>query len=198
MKRITMIAGPNGAGKTTMAFTVISKHKEIYEEFLNADEIARGLSPLKPESVALEAGQLMIQRFHLCIRENKSFIFESTASGLTYAKHLKNAKEKGYEVNLLFLWLLTHEQAVKRVALRVKQGGHNIPEADITRRYYRGLKNLVNLYLPIADTALILDNSEPESGIRKIIARKEHNAKLLVEDDKIWNRINEDAYVKIE
>ncbi len=197
MKRITMIAGPNGAGKTTMAFTFISEHKEFYEEFLNADEIARGLSPLRPESVNREAGKLMIKRFHSCIRENRSFIFESTASGLSYAMHLENAKKKGYEVNLLFLWLLNHDQAVKRVAQRVKQGGHNIPEEDIIRRYYRGLTNLITRYLPISDTALILDNSEPEFGVRKTIARKEYNACLTIEDKKIWERIIKDADDKI-
>jgi len=197
MKRITMVAGPNGAGKTTMAFVFVSEHKEIYEEFLNADEIARGLSPLHPERANREAGELMIRRFHSCINENKSFIFETTASGLSYSTHLKNAKKKGYEINLLFLWLLNHNQALKRVAQRVKQGGHNIPENDIIRRYYRGLKNLVAHYLPISDTALVLDNSEPESGVRKMIARKEHGTDLIIEDEEIWGKILEDIYGKV-
>ena len=192
-----MIAGPNGAGKTTLAFAFIKEHKGMYEEFLNADEIARGLSPMRPESVNNEAGKLMIKRFHACLNENKSFIFESTGSGLMYAKHLENAKQTGYEVNLLFLWLLNHDQAVSRVAQRVKQGGHNIPKDDIIRRYYRGLNNLITRYLPISDTALILDNSEPESGVRKEIARKERDARLIVEDKEIWERIHRDANVKI-
>lgn len=198
MKRITMVAGPNGAGKTTVASTLIVDFKGLYEDFLNADEIAKGLSPLHPEGVNFEAGKLMIKRFHACVRENKSFIFESTAAGSNYGEHLKNAKNMGYEINLLFLWLLNPNQAVKRVALRVRQGGHNIPEDTIVRRYYRGLENLIKIYLPISDTALILDNSEPESGIRKTIARKEPGIGLLVEDEEIWERIHRDVNGKIK
>lgn len=196
MKRITMIAGPNGAGKTTMAFAVISDRKEIYEEFLNADEIARGLSPLHPEGVNFEAGKLMIKRFHSCLDESKNFIFETTASGLSYATHLKKAKAKGYEINLLFLWLSGPEQAVKRVALRVRQGGHNIPEDAIIRRYYRGLNNLVNFYFPISDTAVILDNSFPEFNA-KVIARKERDSRLFIEDEESWKKIQRAANVRI-
>jgi predicted ABC-type ATPase len=192
-----MVAGPNGAGKTTTALALLSPQQEIYDEFLNADEIARGLSPLHPASVNREAGKLMIKRFHSCIIENKSFIFETTASGLSYANHLKNAKKMGYRVDLLFLWLLNYEQAVKRVAQRVKQGGHNIPKEDIIRRYARGLKNLVAHYLPIVDSALILDNSEPEAGTKKVIVRKEHGDRLVIEDKEIWGKILEDVHGKI-
>jgi len=197
MKRITMVAGPNGAGKTTTVFALLFPRQGIYDEFLNADEIARGLSPLHPDSVSREAGELMIRRFHACIRENKNFIFETTASGLSYATHLEKAKQAGYKINLFFLWLLNSDQAVKRVAERVKQGGHNIPEEDIIRRYSRGLKNLIELYLPLSDTALILDNSEPESGIEKVIARKESIDRLIIEDEEIWEKIHKGAHGKI-
>ncbi len=126
-----------------------------------------------------------------------SFAFETTASGRTYATHLKKAKENGYEINLMYLWLRSPDQAVKRVAERVKQNGHNIPEADIIRRYYRGLKNLQDLYLPLMDTIFILDNSLAKSGIRKIIARKERGAQLLIEDKENWEEIQRLANVKV-
>jgi len=139
-KRIFMIAGPNGAGKTTTANAFLFQQKDFYDDFLNADHIAQGLSPLLPESVNQQAGELMIKRFHNCLSLNINFAFETTASGLSYATHLKKAKKSGYEVNLMYLWLSSPDQAVKRVAQRVKQGGHNIPEDDIRRRYYRGLE----------------------------------------------------------
>ena len=197
MKRLMMIAGPNGAGKTTTASAFLSQQKDFYDEFLNADHIAKGLSPLHPESVNQQAGVLMIKRFHDCLNLHMNFAFETTASGLTYATHLKRAKKCGYTISLMYLWLSSPDQAVKRVAQRVKQGGHNIPEEDIRRRYFRGLKNLIKLYLPIADTALILDNSSAESGIEKIIARKELNLQLQIEDEKNWEKIQESANVKI-
>jgi predicted ABC-type ATPase len=196
MKRITMVAGPNGAGKTTTVFALLSQQKELYEDFLNADEIARGLSPLHPESMAAVAGELLIKRFRHFVSSQKSFAFESTASGRTYASSLSNAKQSGYEINLLFLWLSSPEQAIKRVELRVSQGGHNIPKDTIIRRYYRGLSNVIKLYLPLADTALILDNSAPESGAQKIIARKSSGTNLLIEDVAIWSIIQRDADVK--
>jgi len=184
-----MIAGPNGAGKTTIASALTSQQKDIYEEFINADQIAQGLSPLHPESVSIEAGILMIERFHVCVREGKSFVFETTGAGLSYATHLKNAQKNGYELNLMFVWISSPDQAVKRVAQRVKQGGHHIPEDIIRRRYYRGLKNLVSLYLPIVDTALIIDNSSAVSSVKKVIAKKGIGTPLKIDDMENWEKI---------
>ena len=127
-----MVASPNGAGKTTMAYALITNLEGAYGEFLNADEIARGLSPMRPESVSVEESKLMLKRFRLCLQECRNFIFETTGAAKIYEKYLNAAKEAGYEINLLFLWLSSSEQAIKRVALRVKQGGHNIPEEDTT------------------------------------------------------------------
>ena len=156
-KKIFMIAGPNGAGKTTTAMSFISS--EMIDEFINADEIARGLAPLHPESMSLTASKLMLKRLKELLDANKSFAFETTGSGTNYIKHLKEAQAKGYEVHLMFLWLPSADLAVKRVAKRVKQGGHHIPEDTIRRRYYAGLKNLVKHYFPLVDRAIILDNS---------------------------------------
>ncbi len=190
-----MIAGPNGAGKTTIASAFLSQQKDVYADFLNADHIAQGIAPLHPESVIYQASRLMITRFHDLLNSNVSFIFETTASGLTYETHLQKAKANGYEINLVYLWLSSSNQAVKRVAERVKQGGHSILEEVIHRRYFRGLKNLLTLYLPVANTALILDSSTAKSGPKKIIAKKELHHQLQIDDKKIWRQIQESANV---
>lgn len=187
-KKIIMIAGPNGAGKTTTAISLISNTTMIYE-FINADEIARGLAPMHPESMSLTASKLMIKRFKELLDDNKSFAFETTGSGTNYVRHLKEAQTNGYEVHLLFLWLPSPELAVKRVAQRVVQGGHNIPEDIIKRRYFTGLKNLVNLYLPMSDRAIILDNSISE--IDKIILTKNMPKGVIIEEPNIWIEIEE-------
>lgn len=182
-----MIAGPNGAGKTTTAFSLKPNLLKIYE-FINADEIAKGLSPLHPESMHLTASKLMIKRLRALLTQNNSFAFETTASGTNYIKYLKEAKEKGYQIGLLFLWLSSPELAIKRVMQRVAQGGHYIPKETIVRRYHLGLKNLIKYYLPIADSAMILDNSPGKS--RRIIAEGTKN-RLVIQDQYIWGKIKQ-------
>lgn len=162
VKRILMIAGPNGEGKTTTALTLIPNLPLLYE-FVNADEIARGLAPLHQESVALAASKLMIQRIKEMLKDGKSFAFETTASGVNYVRHLSRAKDLGYEINLMYIWLSRADLAVQRVIQRVKQGGHNIPEQTIRRRYVASLKNLIKYYLPLADSVLVVDNSSEQT-----------------------------------
>ncbi len=191
-KKILMIAGPNGAGKTTMTLELISGQTVLYE-FINADEIARGLAPLHPESVALTASKLMLKRFKELLETGESFAFETTAAGTNYVKHLKAAKSKGYEISLTFLWLVSPKQAVKRVLQRVRQGGHHVPEEAVARRYYAGLKNLLIHYMPLADSVLIVDNSSEES-LKKLIARKNMNSSLEIFDRVIWERIEKVAH----
>lgn len=191
-KRIFMIAGPNGAGKTTTAMSFISS--EIIDEFLNADEIARGLAPLHPESMVLTASKLMLKRLKELLDANKSFAFETTGAGTNYIKHLKEAQAKGYKVHLIFLWLSNPDLAVKRVAKRVEQGGHYVQEDIIRRRYYTGIKNLIIYYLPLVDRAFILDNSVV--GSTKTIAKKSAKDDLKVEELIIWKEIQEVAHVK--
>jgi len=190
-KRILMIAGPNGAGKTTTALTIMPDLPMLYE-FINADEIARGLAPLHPETVALAASKLMIQRLKELLRENKSFAFETTAAGINYLKYLKEAKTKGYEINLMFLWLSTPEQAIKRVTQRVAQGGHSVHEDTVKRRFQAGIRNLLKYYLPIADIALILDNSLEEG--ERVIASKNTEYPLEIEDVVTWRKIQKLAH----
>lgn len=188
-----MIAGPNGAGKTTTAMSLISNIKML-DEFINADEIARGLAPMHPESMSLTASKLMIKRFKELLESNKSFAFETTASATNYVKHLKAAKANNYEIHLMFLWLHSPDLAVNRVAQRVVQGGHNIPEDTIRRRYYAGLKNLIKYYLSLSDSALILDNSIDD--LNNVIARKLIDKDLKIEKPSIWKEIEEVAHVK--
>jgi predicted ABC-type ATPase len=192
MKRICMIAGPNGAGKTTVALELVTKESS-YNEFINADEIAKGLAPLNPESMALTASKLMIQRLKELLETDMSFAFETTAAGTNYVRHLKQAKSKGYAIDLTFLWLENPDVAVKRVRQRVKQGGHNIPEDSIRRRYYLGIKNLLTQYLPLADYACIVDNSL-DVAPKKIIAMKTAKGNLEILDMKIWSQLEQVAY----
>lgn len=191
-KKIFMIAGPNGAGKTTTANSLISKG--MVDEFINADEIARGLAPLHPESMSLAASKLLLKRFHELLEEQNSFAFETTGAGTNYIKHLMLAKQEGYLFQLFFLWLPSPDLAVQRVANRVKQGGHNIPTDVIQRRYFSGLKNLINHYLPLADYAHILDNSIGATG--KVIAKKNYKHKLIIKQPDIWKEIEEVANVR--
>lgn len=153
-----VIAGCNGAGKTTASFTVLPEMLDC-REFVNADEIAAGLSPFNPEGVAIQAGRLMIERIIHLLKEGETFAFETTLATRSYVKLIKQAQKRGYFVTLLFFSLATPEQAVKRVAKRVSLGGHNIPTDVIYRRYNNGLSNLFNLYMPICDYWALYDNS---------------------------------------
>lgn len=148
---VYVIAGPNGAGKTTFAAEFLPTFVEC-REFLNADLIAAGLSPFAPETQNVKAGRLLLERLRELSAERKTFGFETTLSGRTYVKILRDLKQSGYRVELFFLWLPSVELAISRVAGRVRQGGHNVPVPDIRRRFSLGLNNLVCRYRRIADS----------------------------------------------
>lgn len=154
-----IIAGCNGAGKTTASFTMLPEMLEC-REFVNADEIAAGLSPFNPEGVAIQAGRLMIERIINLLKEGESFAVETTLATRSYVKLIQQAQRRGYFVTLLFFSLSTPEQAVKRVAKRVSLGGHHIPTDVVYRRYEAGLQNLFQLYMPICDYWALYDNSD--------------------------------------
>ncbi len=153
-----IIAGCNGAGKTTASFNVLPQILNC-KEFVNADEIAKGLSPFSPESVAIQAGKLMLDRIETLMNENVSFAIETTLATRSYKNLVLRAKEKGYIVSLLFFWLESPEMACERVANRVAEGGHNIPTDTIYRRYYLGLDNLFSIFMPIVDEWSLYDNN---------------------------------------
>lgn len=154
-----IIAGCNGAGKTTASFTMLPEMLKC-REFVNADEIAAGLSPFNPEGVAIQAGRLMIDRIIHLLKEGESFAFETTLATRSYVKLIQRAQRRGYFVTLIFFMLNTPEQAVKRVERRVSMGGHNIPVDVIHRRYEAGLQNLFQLYMPVCNYWALYDNSD--------------------------------------
>ncbi len=152
-----IIAGCNGAGKTTASYSVLPDLLQC-REFVNADEIAKGLSPFNPESVAIEAGKLMLQRINLLLSQHKTFAIETTLATRSYASTIIRAQAEGYCVVLLFFWLASPEMAIERVAKRVKEGGHNIPTETIIRRYWLGLQNFFNIFSPLVDSWMFFDN----------------------------------------
>ncbi|MCD7896490.1 MAG: zeta toxin family protein [Planctomycetaceae bacterium] len=157
---IIILAGPNGAGKSTTA-PVLLRDTFAVEEFVNADAIAQGLSAFAPERVALEAGKIMLKRLRELAQKRGSFAFETTLASRSFAPWLKRLRDTGYQVHLLFLTLPDARSAIERVAVRVKLGGHHIPSEVIERRFKAGLRNLFQLYIPIATSWKILDNSVP-------------------------------------
>lgn len=166
MPKLYIIAGCNGAGKTTASYTVLPEMLGC-KEFVNADEIAKGLSPFNPESVAIEAGRLMLQRMEVLLSEGADFAFETTLASRSYVKFIEKAHAIGYYVSLLFFWLPTPEQAIERVATRVREGGHSIPSEVIRRRYTNGIRNLSRIYIPICDYWTVYNNSSV-GAIRKV------------------------------
>ncbi|MCM1482868.1 MAG: zeta toxin family protein [Muribaculaceae bacterium] len=162
-----IIAGCNGAGKTTASMTVLPGVLDC-EEFVNADEIAKGLSPFHPEEVAIEAGKLMLKRIDSLLCRRRTFAIETTLATRSYKTLVRRAKAAGYMVTLLFFWLPSPEMAEMRVASRVASGGHNIPQDVIHRRYWLGLQNLFDVFVPIVDRWSLYDNSE---NIRPIVER---------------------------
>ena len=185
MPYLYIIAGCNGAGKTTASFSVLPEMLGC-KEFVNADEIARGVSPFQPEKVAIEAGRIMLKRMKDLTAQKVDFAFETTLSSKTYVQFIRNAQSEGYYVSLIFFWLNTPELAIERVKIRVASGGHNIPEDVIRRRYWAGIKNLYQLYLPICDYWTIIDNSTPPF---QIIAEGFKNEKTIIHNRLIYNQI---------
>ena len=184
-KDIFILGGPNGAGKTAAAEVLLPQKLRIHA-FLNADEIARGLSPPNVEAVAFEAGRLFIEKMRTLVQEGQSFAFETTCSGKSYIRLLKQCQAAGWRISLIYLWVPSPEYSIARVAHRVSHGGHSIPEEVIRRRYVSGLWNMRHLYLPLADDATIYDNRD---RALRIIARRAPNAPLRVVDEELWSKI---------
>lgn len=157
-KKILIIAGPNGAGKTTFAMEFLPKEAEC-PNFINADLIAAGINPFHPEASSILAAKVMLETMKKYVEKGESFSFETTLSGKNYAGHIPEWRKEGYAVKLYFLKLPDPEFAIARVKQRVKEGGHNIPEDVIRRRYFSGWSNFENLYKTIVDEWVLVDNS---------------------------------------
>lgn len=184
-KELYIIAGCNGAGKTTASFTILPEILDC-KEFVNADEIAKGLSPFQPEKVSFEAGRIMLERITDLLESKENFAFETTLATKSYKPKIYLAKEKGYNVTLLFFWLQNVNLAIERVKTRVLEGGHNIETEVIERRYKRGIQNLFEIYLPIADEVMIFDNSE---GKHDLIAEKIFDSEIDVLNGTKFNQL---------
>ena len=157
-KKVVIIAGPNGAGKTTFAMEFLPNEADC-PIFINADLIAAGLSPFRTDWVAVRAGKLMLQQIHRHARNGDSFAFETTLSGRSYARWSPRWQQRGYQVKMFFLRLPTVEAAIERVAQRVLEGGHDVPEPVIRRRFHAGWHNFQQLYRGLVDEWALYDNS---------------------------------------
>lgn len=158
MPNVYVIAGPNGAGKTTFARVFLPMVE--CDQFVNADLIAQGLAPLKPASADYRAGEIMLQELDRHLQNKKDFAFECTLSGRAHLKYLSRARQLGFSLHLIYLWLPLARMAIERVHLRVKRGGHSVPDEVIERRYRQGIHHLFNLYLPLVDSWALYDNSQ--------------------------------------
>jgi predicted ABC-type ATPase len=159
LEDIFILGGPNGAGKTTAAKELLP-HTLNVTAFVNADEIAREMSPSDVDRAALAAGRAMISTMQDLAQRGETFAFETTCAGRSHIGFLNDRKKEGWRINLLFLWLPSVDIALQRVAQRVREGGHAIPPAVIRRRYVSGLRNMLGQYLPLADIAAIYENAD--------------------------------------
>ncbi|MDX2145030.1 MAG: hypothetical protein SFV19_16875 [Rhodospirillaceae bacterium] len=186
MTDVVVIAGPNGAGKSTTAARLLPRDLRIFE-FVNADEIARGISPYNPDGNAFAAGRVMLARIRELADMGESFAFETTLSGLGYVRYLKQCRAQGYRLTLLFLWLPSVRDAIQRVKRRVAAGGHSIPEDVIRRRYAAGIRNLVQVYLPLVNVGLVYDNSDDSGG--ELVAEKYNGKPFRANHSERWQAI---------
>ncbi|MDD5090663.1 MAG: zeta toxin family protein [Candidatus Wallbacteria bacterium] len=175
-----VIAGPNGSGKTTFAMTFLPEIATV--NFINADLIAGGLSPLMPSTAAIEAGKLFLKKIVGHAEKRENFAFETTLAGLTHVRFLRKLKKMNYRIYLIFLWISSPELALKRVADRVRRGGHDIPEKDLRRRYHRGISNFFKVYLELCDTAVVFDNSGSNPRMIAVHAGKNN----VIIDDEVY------------
>jgi predicted ABC-type ATPase len=187
MPNLYVIGGANGSGKTTVALSLLPNVLGVYE-YVNADAIASGLSPLNPESMAIPAGRIMVERLQALAESEADFAFETTLAARTFAPFLRDCRSKGYRVNLIYLWLPSPDLAVARVARRVASGGHSIPEEVVRRRYERGRRNLVNLYLPLCDNWIVYDNSRASN---EVVAESGDGQEVTIYQPEVWSQILE-------
>jgi predicted ABC-type ATPase len=187
MPSIYVIAGPNGAGKSTTARALLRRYLNC-EEFVNADDIARGLSAFRPETVAIRAGRLMLGRLGELARQRIDFAFETTLSSRSLARWLRRRQGEGFEIHLLYAWLPHPDMAVARVAARVAAGGHSIPEEDIRRRYHRSIGNFLEIYMHLADTWEAYDNA---SNTIRLIARGGRQVGSIIANTEKWREFTQ-------
>ncbi len=182
--RVVIFAGPNGAGKSTHADAIVASLG--INTFVNADYIARGLSGLNSDQVAMQAGRIMLTRLKDLAAAKQDFAFESTLSSRSFAPFLCQLKSQGYEVAIYYFSLASSSLAVRRVKLRVAMGGHDVPEDTIRRRFARSLHNFHSLYMPLADQWVVFDNTVAAKAT--LVATQEGD-NLQVKETKLWLKL---------
>jgi predicted ABC-type ATPase len=183
-KNIYIIAGPNGSGKTTFAKLFLPEYVNC-PNFVNADLIASGLAPFKPLSAAMKAGRLVLQQIKGFAGRGIDFAFETTLSGTSYARSLKELKNKGYALHIFFLWIPSPELAIQRIKDRVKEGGHDVPVEDVKRRFSRGINNFFKIYEPLLDSWMMFDNSKS----RPVLIARKNNGNKEIEKPELFKEI---------
>ena len=187
MPKLYIIAGCNGAGKTTASYSLLPEMLECYQ-YVNSDEFAKYLSPFTPQDASLMAGRYMVEKIHYLMRRKEDFSIETTLATRSLMRTIEEAKSNGYTVTLLYFWLESPEMAVSRVKERVSNGGHDIPENIIRRRYTMGLQYFFNDYCPACDRWILADNSRPPFSV---IAEGNAND-TVIRDQKTYERIISD------
>lgn len=185
---VIAVAGPNGAGKTTLAPFLIRDEYGLME-YVNADSLAHGLAAFSPESVAFEAGRIMLKRIHALAEQGLSFAFETTLASRSYAHLIKGLRTRGYKFHLIYVWLSSADLAVQRVRERVRRGGHDVAEEIIRRRYFKGARNFFEVYSGLADTWGIYDNSSQGDPV-EIASKNKDTAPEILRGD-LWQRLRE-------
>jgi len=180
---VVVLAGPNGAGKSTSAPYLV-KDALTVDEFVNADIIAHGLSAYRPESVAVTAGKIMLERLRTLAALGRDFAFETTLSGRSHARSLSEFQTDGYRTHLVFLYLPSADLAVARVADRVRRGGHHVPDDVVRRRFAAGLRNLFSIYMDVIDSWTVYDNADV--GGPRLVASRALGASPVVADKEAW------------
>ena len=188
MPLIVVLAGPNGAGKSTCA-PYLLKDALAVEEFVNADTIAQGLSAYRPETAAVTAGRVMLERLRALASLRRDFAFETTLSGRWHARWLRDLQTAGYRTHLVFLSLPSAELAVARVADRVRRGGHHVPDTVVRRRFAPGLRNLFSVYMNVVDAWTIYDNADIVSP--HLVASRAVGAATVIADAEAWQFLKE-------
>jgi len=190
MPILYIIAGCNGAGKTTASLTILPEILEC-KQFVNADNIAYGLSPFDVESVAIEAAKIMLHSIEELLAEGETFAIETTLATRSYVTLVRRAQAMGYTVKVLYIWLESTELALQRVSERVKNGGHNIPDDVVERRYYRGIYNFFKLFMPLCDGWTFVDNSWNRLNI---VGSGKKGFENIIENSDLWASIKKQVY----
>jgi predicted ABC-type ATPase len=183
-----VLAGPNGAGKSTTAPYLLRDALAVHE-FVNADTIAQGLSAYRPEAAAITAGRVMLERLRTLSSMRRDFAFETTLSGRSHVRWLRDLRASGYRTHLVFLALPSAELAIARVADRVRRGGHHVPDVIVRRRFIAGLRNLFAVYMDAVDSWTIYDNADVVSP--RLVASRAVGGSLIVADADLWNALKE-------